>query len=253
MAYRPRILENYHHQRHFLQLVNIPVFGTSFLYMKNHKAACTTVLATLMANLLAQRGEGTGSIDMGSVHRPPDSLLLTGSRGLSMERVMEALADRQVYRFTVVREPVARTVSSFADKIVKGDKHKIKLMQYLKRPVDSDMTLSEFLDIMAQDVGARDVDRHWRSQRLEVSYDFINYDFVGDMADLDGALTRILRRIFDVERPKVQDTRTSLGHKSKSAELIDGMTATDRRNIEAAFGPDFEMYEEVRQKLAQAA
>ncbi|PSL19145.1 sulfotransferase family 2 domain-containing protein [Shimia abyssi] len=253
MDYRPRILDNYPNQRHFLQLVNIPVFGAPFLYMKNHKAACTTVLATLMANLLDQKGEGTGSIDMNTVHTPPNTLLLTGPRGLKMAQVLEALADRRVYRFTIIREPVARTVSSFADKIVKGDKQKTKLMRYLKRPVNSDMSLSQFLDIMAQDPGARDVDRHWRSQRLEVSYDFINYDFVGDMADLDGALNRIVRHIFKVDRPQVQDTRTSLGHKSKSAELIEGMTPSDRRNIETAFGPDFEMYHDVRQKLSQAA
>ncbi|WP_204112490.1 sulfotransferase family 2 domain-containing protein [Shimia biformata] len=252
MSFHPKILDNYLHQKHFLQLVNIPVSGKPFLYMKNHKAACTTVLATLMAHMLSEKGEDAASIDMSTVHTPPKSLLLTGPRGLSMPRVMEALADRQVFRFTILREPTARTVSSYADKIVKGDKQKAKLMRYLKRPVNSDMSLSEFLDVMAQDEGARDVDRHWRSQRKEVSYDFINYDFVGDMADLKGALAHVTRRVFDAE-PMLQDTRSSLGHKSSSAELIAEMTPTDRKNIETAFGPDFEMYEDVRKTLAQAA
>lgn len=247
------ILRNYPHRRHFLQLVNIPVFGAPFLYMKNHKAACTTVLATLMANLLAQKGEGADGIDMNLVHTPPNSLLLTGPRGLTMPRVMDALADRRFFRFTIVREPVARTVSSYADKILKGDKQKNKLMRYLKRPVESDLSLSQFLDVMAHDEGARDVDRHWRSQRLEVSYDFINYDFVGDMADLTGALGVIVRRIFDVEQPQLQDTRSSLGHKSASAELIETMTPADRRNIEKAFGADFDMYDDVKLRLSKAA
>ncbi len=124
MANREAILANYIHQRHFLQTVNIPVLGKPFLYMKNHKAACTTVLATLMAHLLDLQGEGTESIDMQSVHTPPKSLLLTGPRGLNVRRVMRALDDPAVFRFTIVREPVSRTVSSFADKIVKGDKQK---------------------------------------------------------------------------------------------------------------------------------
>ena len=253
MVHHPRILDNYLHNKHFLQLVNVPVFGKPFLYMKNHKAACTTVLATLMANLIDLKGAGSETIDMTSVHTPPKSLLLTGPRGLTMDRVMEALADRQVFRFTIVREPVARTVSSFSDKIVKGDKQKGKLMRHLKRPIDDDISLSEFLDIMAQDEAARDIDRHWRSQRKEVSYDFINYDFVGDMADLDGAMRHVVKTIFDVDTPQLQDTRSSLGHKSASAEMIAAMTPTDRRNIETAFGEDFEMYEDVRQRLAQAA
>jgi hypothetical protein len=253
MDHHPRILDNYLHTKHFLQLVNVPVFGKPFLYMKNHKAACTTVLATLMDNLIKARGDGGETIDMTSVHTPPKSLLLTGPRGLTMARVMEALADRQVFKFTVVREPMARTVSSFSDKIVKGEKQKAKLMRHLNRPIDDDITLSEFLDIMAQDQAARDIDRHWRSQRKEVSYDFINYDFVGDMADLNGALNLVVKTLFDVDRPVVQDTRRSLGHKSASAEMIEAMTPTDRRNIETAFGEDFDMYEDVRLRLAQAA
>lgn len=253
MANRSAILANYLHKRHFLQTVNIPVLGSPFLYMKNHKAACTTVLATLMAHLLELQGEGTESIDMDSVHTPPKSLLLTGPRGLRVWRVMQALDDPAVFRFTIVREPVARTVSSFADKIVKGDKQKTKLMRYLGRPVESDMSLSEFLDILAHDEGAQDVDRHWRPQRKEISYDYINYDYVGDMADLRGALGYVVKRIFDADTPKMQDTRQTLGHKSHSRELIEGMTAQDRANIEKAFGPDLEMYEEVRKSLAEVA
>lgn len=253
MDHRPKLLDNYLHTKHFLQLVNIPVFGTPFLYMKNHKAACTTVLATLMAHLLAQQGQGVDAIDMSSVHTPPKSLLRTGPRGLSMAQVMEALADRHVYRFTIVRDPVARTVSSFADKIMRGEKQKAKLMRYLRRPTDQDVSLSQFLDILAQDEGARDIDRHWRSQRKELSYDFINYDFVGDMANLNGALRHVMRHIFQEETPAIQDTRSSLGHKSTSAELIEAMSVADHQNIQSAFGPDFDMYEDVRTRFAQAA
>lgn len=253
MSLRDDILANYQHKRHFLQTVNIPVLGKPFLYMKNHKSACTTVLATLMAQLLELQGEGTESIDMDSVHTPPKSLLLTGPRGLKVWQVMEALRDPEVFRFTIVREPTARTVSSFADKIVKGDKQKAKLMRYLGRPDDSDITLSEFLDILAQDEGAQDVDRHWRPQRKEISWDYIDYDFVGDMADLNGALAHIVRTLFDAERPEVQDTRKTLGHKSHSRELLEGMTAEDKRNIERAFGPDLEMYDTIRKRLAEAA
>lgn len=248
------ILGNYLHRRHYLQTVNLPAFTPSkrrFLYMKNHKCACTTVLATLMTHL--QREAGTEhEFDMDTVHTPPKSLLLTGPRGLTLPMVDRAIHDDRVFKFTIVREPVARTVSAFADKIVKGDKQKTKLMNYLGRPKTSDITLSEFLDIMAHDEGARDVDRHWREQRKEVSYDFIPFDFIGDMADLNGAMTFAIQEIFG-ETPQLQDTRTSLGHKSRSRELIEGMTAQDHKNIETAFGPDFEMYEEVKTRLKEAA
>jgi hypothetical protein len=253
MSDAPAILANYPNRRHFLQLVNIPVFGTPFLYMKNHKAACTTVLASLMANLNATKDGPPEPIDMGSVHAPPKSLLLTGSRGLTVRRALRWLNDPDVFRFTVVREPVARTVSAYADKIVKGDKQKTRLMRHLGRRVEADLSLSEFLDILAQDPAALDLDRHWRPQRKEVSWDQIEYDYVGDMADLPGAMALILNRIFGPSAQPPEDTRRSFGHKSHSQVLIEGMTAADRRNIERALEGDFEMYESVRHRLAEAS
>jgi len=250
------ILKNYLHQKHFLQLVNVPTTppaGGPFLYMKNHKAACTTVLATLLAHLLAEKGEGRAGIDMETIHTPPKNLLLTGARGLSVQRVMKDLSDPGVFRFTVVRDPVARTVSAFADKIVRQDKQKRKLMRHLGRPDDGDITLSEFLDIMARDPSARDIDRHWRNQCKEISFGLIDYDFIGDMADLNSALHILVRRCFAVDAPQIEDTRKSLGHASKSGDLIAALTRTDRKNIEVAFGDDLEMYACVQKNLADGA
>ncbi len=247
------ILGNYINKRHFLQNVNIPVSGTPFVYMKNHKAACTTVLATLLAHLLDMRGEGTERINMNSVHAPPRTLLLTGLRSLNVPQVKRALEDPAAFRFTVVRDPLSRTVSSFADKILKADIQKNFLMRYLRRPMDSDITLSEFLDILANDAGALNVDRHWRPQRKEICYDHIDYHFIGDTADLSGAIAHIVKRIFDSDEPIMQDTRKTLGHTSHSHELIEGLTAQDRRNIEKALEQDFEMYEEVRKSPAETA
>ncbi|MDV4144800.1 sulfotransferase family 2 domain-containing protein [Shimia sp. FJ5] len=253
MADREGILSNYIHDRHFLQTVNMPRMGKPFIYMKNHKAACTTVLATLMAHLLDLQGEGTDGIDMETVHTPPKTLLRTGTRGLTVRRAMRALDNPDVFRFTIVREPVARTVSAYADKIYKAEKPKRMLMRYLGRPVDSEMSLSEFLDILAQDEGAREVDRHWWSQRKETSYDYIDFDFIGDTRDLKAALDHAMRQIFDVEASKFQDTRKTLGHKSHSRELMESLTTQDRANIETVFGPDLEMYEEVRKALEEVA
>ena len=247
------LLDNYHHPRHFLQLVHLPAVATPrrpFVYVKNHKCACTTVLATLMAHLQAQQaGHDTHDLDMGTIHTPPKSLLRTGRRGLTTRRAMRAIADDTNFRFTVVRDPVARTVSAFADKVAGAERPGRQLMKYLGRPEDGDITLSQFLDIVAQDEGARDLDRHWREQRKEISYDFIPYDYVGDTATLGAALGHVTRTVF-AQEPRFQDTRRSLGHKSASHELLAAMTPTDRANIEKAYAADFEMYEDIRKRHA---
>lgn len=247
------IEKNYLHRRHFLQTVNLPASppaGAAFLYMKNHKAACTSILATLMAHLMAERGE-TEALSMENVHTPPKSLLLTGVRGLTPEQVMAALADPAVFKFTVVREPISRTVSAYADKIAGAQKQKRKLMQALGRDADDDLSLSQFLDLLAQEPRLRDLDRHWRNQCKEISYHEIAYDFIGDVADLQGALRIVVARCFAADTPLYQDTRSSLGHRSSSRELIEGLTAADRRNLDSAFADDLDMYDEVRRRLAE--
>jgi hypothetical protein len=253
MARIEDLVANYSHRKHFLQTVNLPTVapnGQSFLYMKNHKCACTTVLATLMSLLAKQQGIEE-EISMGSVHAPPKSVLLSGPRALRENSVIAAITDPKVFKFSMVRDPVTRTVSAYADKIASGDKQKTKLMEYLGRPVDSNITLKQFIALLASDEGARNVDRHWRSQRQEISYDLIPFDYIGTVEDIKPAMDHIVRTIFGAKAVgQIVDTRRSMGHKTFSKDLIATLTNRDMKNFHKAFGPDFEMYETVQTKWA---
>lgn len=250
------LVANYPHRKHFFQTVNLPAVppvGGPFLYMKNHKCACTTVIATLM-NLLAKEQGLEEDISMGSVHKPPKSVLVTGRRGLSGERIMSAIDDPSVFKFTVVRNPVIRTVSAFADKIASGDKQKTNLMKYLGRPVDSDITLKQFIALLAVDEGARDVDRHWRPQRQEICYDYIPYDYIGTVEEIKTAMDYIVTKIFGADKAGyVLDARRALGHKTSSRDMIETLNKRDMRNLHKAFEPDFEMYNAVKSEWAMAS
>lgn len=247
---------NYPHRKHFFQAVNLPAVppvGGAFLYMKNHKCACTTVIATLM-NLLAKQQGIEEDISMGAVHKPPKSVLVTGQRGLSDDRIMSAIDDPSVFKFSVVRNPVTRTVSAFADKIASGGKQKTNLMKYLGRPVDSDITLKQFIALLAVDEGARDVDRHWRPQRQEICYDQIPFDYIGTVEEIKTAMDHIVTKIFGADKAGyVVDTRRSLGHKTASQDMIATLTDRDMKNLHKAFEPDFEMYNAVKSEWAMAS
>ncbi|MDR6263815.1 MULTISPECIES: sulfotransferase family 2 domain-containing protein [Rhodobacterales] len=253
MAFKDEILGNYLHERHFLQTVYMPAFqpkGRNFVYMKNHKAACTTVIATLMAHLLAEMGDSR-DISMQNVHMPPMDVIHAGKRALKLPRALEALQSSDVLRFTVVRDPVSRTVSAWADKVAGTGAKKHKLMEILGQPADEDLSLSAFLDLLAQDPVALDVDRHWRPQSKEISWGLVNYDVVGTTDDLDPALEEIVLKCFNEKKPMVQDTRASLGHKTAANDMVQSLTKKDRRNIERAFGADLEMYEAVKSQQIQ--
>ncbi|WP_417259923.1 sulfotransferase family 2 domain-containing protein [Celeribacter sp.] len=256
MALFDEMLMNYPHRRHFLQTVNLPAFDppeSRFLYMKMHKAACTTVLATLMKHLAAAKGI-VEDLSMERVHAPPKSLLLTGPRGLTNAMVEDAVRSDDVFKFTIVREPISRTVSAWADKVDAVGKQRANLMTYLGRPIDAPMSLSSFIDILAHDEGARNLDRHWRSQRLEMSYDQIPYDFVGVVEDIKPAMAHIITAIFGGDAAgEIEDTRKSFGHQTTSKDWREGLSAQDIKNLETAFAPDLEMYEQVTQRLKECA
>lgn len=191
---------------------------------------------------------------MDSVHAPSKSLLLTGPRGLSDEAVVNAVTSKDVFKFTVVRDPVSRTVSAWADKIHGGQKQRDRLMRHLGRPVDSTITLKQFIELIAKDESVLELDRHWRSQRKEISYDQIPFDFIGTLANLPKDMRYAMNRIFGEGAYKeLADTRTSLGHKTKSNELMDSLTSRDMRHLEKALGADFEMYEDVQKRFGDIA
>jgi hypothetical protein len=253
------LMANYIHRRHFLQTANLSAFtppGSKFLFMKTSKAACSTVMATLIRQMARARGdEGNGVMEtLNSVHSPPANLVMSGLKALNEQMIMDALADPDVFKFTVIRDPISRTVSAWADKIDGNEKEKGRLMRYLGRDENSNITLKQFIALLAEDEGARDLDRHWRLQRKETSYDLIDYDYIGLVEEMDAAMEKIVGTCFGTEAAgEIVDTRRTLGHKTKSSELIKTLSAKDLKNLEKAFGPDFEMYEEVKARLSQSA
>lgn len=244
------LLANYLHELHFLQTVHVGAFaaqGRIFVYMKNHKAACRSVLATLMTHQLDFLGEPAGALDTGKLHKPPRALMLNGKRSLTVDTALAALRNPDRFRFTVLRDPVARTVAAYVDRIVPGHRQKEALMRHLGRDPEDDLSLSAFLDVLAQDPQARDLDRHWRSQRKEISYDQVDYDFIGLTTDLEAAMQAVARACFGTATSRLQETRTQVGPETDITDLCAGLSAEDRRNLDRAFADDFDMYTRVQQ------
>ena len=246
---------NYLNTRHFLQTVNVPAFDPPqqrFVYLKTSKAACSTVMATLVREMARAHGDDIEVVmdTLDSVHTPPADLVLSGRVGLDEEAVMKALADDAAFKFTIIRDPISRTVSAWADKIAGAQKEKGRLMEYLGREETDNLTLKQFIALLASDEGAADLDRHWRLQRKETSYDLMNYDYIGTVETMDASMRHIVSTIFGAEAAdRIEDTRKTLGHKTKSQELMETLSKRDITALEKAFAPDFEMYEEVKKRL----
>ncbi len=243
-----KMLPNYQSRRHLLQNVHLPARafrGPNFLYMKNHKAACTNILTLLMTHIHAEtRAEGDVDISMESVHNLDDRYLRAGARSLNPILVEEALNDPNCFRFTVIRDPYSRTVSAWSDRVKGMAAYRRKINAHIGRPPTQEITLSQFLDIVANDESAKYLDRHWRPQCKEISYGLVAYDMIGQVEHMEVARKDIVNRLFSHTSVElsVVDTRQHLGHQSNSAHYKDGLTEQDRKNAERAYEEDLEMY-----------
>ena len=251
MSTLSEILPNYQSRRHLLQNVHLPAKaygGRNFLYMKTHKAACTNVLTLLITQMhAALSSDAALEISMEGVHNLPTDYLRAGARGLEWPTVEDALFGPEWFRFTVIREPLSRTVSAWSDKLQGNTRQRRDLNKVLGRDLETEISLPGFLDIIAQDEEARLIDRHWRPQHLEISYGQVHYDLIGRVEDMQAARAQIVETLFGPRGHKVPilDTRKHLGHTSSRRADREALTAQDRRNVERAFARDFDMYERV--------
>ena len=245
------ITRNYHHELHFLQIVHVSNKGTSkrpFVYMKNHKAACSTVLATTLRHQMEFLNLPVGLISNDIIHKPPKILMLNGKRNLSVDNAVAVLENPRYFKFTVVREPVSRILSAFADKVSGQTKQRAVFCKHIGKNVDDELSLEDFVNIIAEDRVAQDLDRHWRSQCKEISYGLIKYDYLGTVDAIGTTLRDVMGEVFGQPNLPIEDTRKTIDHKTQSASLRGGLSKKDLSKLELAYCEDFEMYEAISRK-----
>jgi len=107
----------------------------------------------------------------------------------------DVLTSRAFTRFTVVREPAARLLSGYLEKVGQGLKQSRGIVEDLKTSTGQDIapedvTLDQFIDVVsAQD--SRDQDPHWRRQADHLGLGIIDYDAVIHLEGLDASWGRI--------------------------------------------------------------
>lgn len=248
------ILANYPGPRQFYQNVHMPrdtPNGAPYFYMKNHKAACTTIIATLLNLHHQTTGSRPAPQEFEAIHGSKNEVFL-GERDLPIEQLIDRVTAPGTFAFTLIRNPISRTVSAFADKMSVQGAPRRHFNTAAGRRRQQEIDLSGFLDILAQVPEALDADRHWRPQSREIAYGQIEYDLIADLPDLGQVMDQVAQQVFGLDKAPVQDTRESMGHATPSRELVSGLSPQDLRNIERALESDFAMYEAVTGKSAAA-
>ncbi|MEL7115486.1 MAG: sulfotransferase family 2 domain-containing protein [Pseudomonadota bacterium] len=246
-----RVRANFAKERQFVQNCYLPrraPKGGMFLYVKIHKAASTTILASLAAHLFRAAGKDLPDLAQEDVHKLPIKVFQR-ARYVGFDGLVDQFTDPSVFSFTLVRAPLRRIASAWADKIAAGDKQRSKLNRYLKRPDDTPLDFPDFVDVITSDSAALNLDRHWRPQWNEGAFDALQYDFIGDVGQLHQSLAVVTERLFGATTPHIVDTRESMGHRTSRDAVLAALPARGRKKLEAAFADDLALYERVRRDL----
>ena len=173
----------------------------NYLYVETAKVACSTIKKLLIQ---AEYDDKVVLTEKDNIHFREFSPLLNARQVGHFEQF---LARKDIFKFCFVRNPYARLLSCYLDKIAKRKAQNYPVMIQLGHGPFSEKVLSfaEFVNaVIEQPVGY--MDPHWRIQYHATFQGGIDYDFIGKFenfeADLRFAISRTgvdLGRYYSVE------------------------------------------------------
>lgn len=200
------------------------------VYVKNPKAACSTVLLWL-----DRLHTGDHDFSPGNVHT--DNRLPTVSE-VGRRRIARMLSG-EGYSFTFVRDPLRRFQSAYLDKLVNSKRWRTQIQQALGQEPDEErpVSLDDFVaGIEAQDpVG--EMDPHWRPQHINVMTSLITYDHIGRVETFDTDLETIRRA---AGLPHVPIEVRNVAKQRSDSILADRPDLEER--VRAIYAKDFEIF-----------
>jgi hypothetical protein len=197
-----------------------------FFYNRIPKAANSTVMATLAdASSFRQR----------LARDRAKSRFLRPSRLGARE--VERL-DAEAFRFVFVRDPYARALSAFADKVLRKRQQARPFYAWLGRTDGPAPEFVEFLRFL-EDGGAMS-DPHWAPQTDLLLMPFGDFHFVGRVERLGLDLATVVARLFGPEA-SVKPRRA--GPRTNSSDRIGEVYGPEAIGIvNRVFAADFEMF-----------
>jgi hypothetical protein len=195
----------------------------AYMYVEVPKAGCGTMKATLGGLEAARMNPGMVERVQEFPHDRFRATPFVKPFQLPPAMLEEVLTSDAFRRFTVVREPAARLLSGFLEKIGQGLKQSEPIVTALKESTGQDIapgdiTLAQFVDVIgAQDSRAQDP--HWRRQADHVGLGIVDYDAVIHLEDLDASWERVgeLTGIADLQEQYF--CRNSTGARSRIGDF----------------------------------
>ncbi|MEC9128771.1 MAG: sulfotransferase family 2 domain-containing protein, partial [Actinomycetota bacterium] len=157
----------------------------SYVYVEVPKAGCGTMKATLGGLEAARKGPGLVHRVQEAPHNRINATPFVKPFQLPPDLLEETLASSSYRRFTVVRDPATRVLSSYLEKINQGLKQSESIAATLGIPA-SEITFEQFLDVIDEQP-SREQDPHWRRQADHLGWEIIDYAAAIHLEHLDAS------------------------------------------------------------------
>lgn len=200
------------------------------VYVKNPKAACSTVLLW-MDRLHTGEHDFTPS----NVHK--DNRLPKVS-SIGRRRVARMLSG-EAYSFTFVRDPLRRFQSAYLDKIVNSTGWRPQIQTALGEEPDEErpVSLDDFVSAVERQDPVREMNPHWRPQHINVMASLIRYDHVGRIETFATDLETIRKA---AGLPEVPVEARNVRETQRVDVLADRPDLEER--VRAIYADDFEIF-----------
>ena len=197
-----------------------------FIYFRVPKSANSTVVMSLATAM------GTAPRDHGGA-----GAKRAGNAVLRLAlRLPAKLAE--CYKFTFVRDPYARALSAYLDKIATGNPEFLGIIGGMIGRQGRSLSFADFLHRL--DDGYLTANIHWAPQADVIALPPARLDFVGRVETLEPDLARVMDRIFGPAGHRM--VRRTEGVRSASRRLADFYGSAERRLVRKLYARDFELF-----------
>lgn len=206
-----------------------------FCYFRIPKAANSTVIASLFA---AEYGKAY--FQESELHTKIKSQMYEHPCSLSKTQVNNLLDN--YYKFTFVRNPYTRFLSSFLDKVQRPDAKQRKMVaNFLNKSVKEELSIYDFLDFLDYKPNLNS-NAHWCLQKDIILLPKEKIDFIGRFENLKEDLATVIRVIFHYE---IDDQIVNIKTHSTGANKKISMLRSDQiyKRVFKIYEEDFDYFE----------
>ncbi len=217
--------------------VNISV-KNSYIYFEVPKAGCSTIKGILQEIEATTLGLPIPEKTREVIHNKKISPLLS-PKDIGKDKFLEMLEDKQVFKFSFVRNPYTRILSAYLSKMRwQEGREKKEIADTLGILTKEKISFDQFLDAIKQTT-SYNMNPHWRIQTDQLFWSLIDYNFIGHLENFNQDFQKVIDNISPDYNLQTQNYSRKTGSEIKLKNFYNSENINLVKNI---YQQDFQTF-----------